>query len=49
MKFRLIGVAGAILVAVLFLGGCGAHAGFEIGKSSNQTLAQAHQTSQSSR
>jgi len=36
-KIKKLGLAGGLLAVALLLGGCGAHAGFRIGKTYDQT------------
>ncbi len=40
-KMKKLGLAGGMLAVALLLGGCGAHAGFRIGKASTPTQAYA--------
>ena len=43
-KIKKLGLAVGMLAVVLLLGGCGAHAGFSIGKSQTPTMAHVDQT-----
>ncbi len=43
-RMKKLGLAGGMLAVALLLGGCGAHAGFHIGKSATPTMAHGSQT-----
>ena len=45
-RTKQLGLGAGILAVAFLLGGCGAHAGFSVGKSSDPTAAQASNTTE---